>query len=44
MYYSTPSIVRTSPKRTLANSNTSFLKSEHPKYNFIRLYALNKRL
>ena len=42
--YSTPSIVRTSPIRTLANPNTSFFKSEHPKYNFIRLYALNKRL
>ena len=29
---------------TLANSNTSFLQSEHPKNNFICLYALNQRL
>ena len=29
---------------TLANPSTSFLQSEHPTYNLIRLYALNQRL
>ena len=42
--YSTPSLIRTSLVRTLANPNTTFLQSEHPKYNIFRFYALNQRL